>query len=130
MSLGRMFVFCKDRRVLSWALRVAIDGDAAWECCRERLCRVEVRSVRLSVGRDVWQLAILSIARQLVAHTIQASQRARASQGCQLSLKIPLGRLETRQSLLVIVGAFIQALNEDILEEDVVLEIFTRGHGE
>jgi hypothetical protein len=75
----------------------------------------------------------LRIARQLIAHTIQASQRARAFQafqGCQLSLKIPLSCLEARQPLLVIVGAFIQALHEDILEEYVILEILARGHGE
>jgi hypothetical protein len=89
----------------------------------------------LSVGRYVWQLAILRIARQritrqLIACTIQASQRLRAFEGCQTSLKIPPGCLETRQLLLVIIGASIQALNEDILEEDVILEILTRGHGE
>jgi len=63
------------------------------------------------------------ISRQLIARTIQASQRVRGFQGCQLSLKIPLSCLETRQPLLVIVCAFIQALDEDILEEDVILEI-------
>jgi hypothetical protein len=45
-------------------------------------------------------------------------------------LKILLSCLEARQFLLVIVGAFIQALDQDILEEDIVLEIFARGHGE
>jgi hypothetical protein len=84
----------------------------------------------LSVCRYVWQLAILRIARQLIARTIQASQRLRAFQGCQLSLKVPPGCLETGQLLLVIIGASIQALNEDILEKDVILEILTRGHGE
>ena len=85
------------------------------------MCRVEVRS-RLSVCNR--------IAQHLIARTIRASRRACASQGFQLSLEVLLDFLKTRQSLLIIIGALIQALNEDILEEDVILEFLARSHGE